>query len=141
MKIFSIFLVLSILISSCTWLKEHEYEGEEESYNRGMVELPPGISSASGKCYAKCLIQDQFENDVLVKKGGYTEWKEIVCAEDVTPRLYKNIQIALIKAGHNIKADGTVNAETKNALVRFQKDNGLPEGALDAETLRLLEIR
>ena len=38
-------------------------------------------------------------------------------------------------------ADGRVGTATKAALVKFQKDNGLPVGALDTETLRALGVR
>jgi len=65
----------------------------------------------------------------LVKAGGFTEWKEIVCEADVTPDLYRRVQQALINKGYNIGsagADGRIGQATKNALVKFQKDNGLP---------------
>jgi len=80
----------------------------------------------------------------LVKPGGFTEWKEVVCDADITPDLYRRVQTALISRGYNVGsagADGRIGTATKNALVKFQKDNGLPVGQLDVETLRALGVQ
>jgi outer membrane protein OmpA-like peptidoglycan-associated protein len=80
----------------------------------------------------------------LVKAGGFTEWKEVVCQADVTPDLYRRIQQALIDRGYDVGAagaDGKIGTATKEALVKFQKDNGLPVGSLDVETLRALGVQ
>ena len=80
----------------------------------------------------------------LVKAGGSTEWKEVVCQADVTPDLYRRIQQALIDRGYDVGsagADGRIGTATKEALVKFQKANGLPVGSLDVETMRALGVR
>ena len=80
----------------------------------------------------------------LVKAGGFTEWREVVCDSDITPDLYRRVQQALIDRGYNVGsagADGRIGAATKAALVKFQRDNGLPVGQLDFETLRALGVR
>jgi hypothetical protein len=222
MRIFLVIIVISFLGSSCTWLKEHEYEGSNTGYNYNSMGV--GIPSELGKCYARCLIEDQYASDtsyileysglnptetlgveyktvttapattkwekkkadrnchssnpddclvwclvdveeqmqsfyivtdtlnvkefkekllvkhMLVKAGGFTEWKEIICAADVTPQLYREIQHKLKEAGFNIEVTGVVSKETKAALVKFQKINGLPVGALDTETLDVLGV-
>ncbi|MBT8229090.1 MAG: peptidoglycan-binding protein, partial [Bacteroidia bacterium] len=49
-----------------------------------------------------------------------------------------------IERGYNVGsagADNVMGAATKSALVKFQKDNGLPVGQLDFETLRALGIK
>ena len=38
-------------------------------------------------------------------------------------------------------ADNVMGASTKTALVKFQRDNGLPVGQLDFETLKALGIQ
>lgn len=78
----------------------------------------------------------------VIRKGGFTEWKEVVCQSDVTPRLYSEIQLALIEKGFgkDIIADGVINRATKDALVEYQKANGLPVGSLDLETLDSLGV-
>ncbi|MEM9547479.1 MAG: peptidoglycan-binding domain-containing protein [Bacteroidota bacterium] len=78
----------------------------------------------------------------LVKAGGFTEWREVICAADIDKRLYIRIQETLIKKGFgdNIVPNGVVSRPTKEALVNYQKLNGLPVGALDMETLTSLGI-
>jgi hypothetical protein len=80
----------------------------------------------------------------LVKPGGFTEWKEVVCESDITSDLVRRVQNALISRGYDIGSSGADNrlgASSKAALVKFQKDNGLPIGSLDFETLRALGIK
>ncbi len=88
----------------------------------------------------KDFIVKSINQSVLIKSGGFTEWKEIICAADVTPHLYKEIQLKLKEAGFNIEVTGVVSKETKAALVKFQRENGLPVGALDIETLHALGL-
>ncbi len=79
----------------------------------------------------------------LVKAGGFTEWREVVCGSDITPDLYRRIQQALIDKGYNVGrsgADGVFGAASKAALVKFQRDNGLPVGQMDLETLAALGV-
>ncbi len=81
---------------------------------------------------------------VLVKAGGFTEWREVVCGGDITSALVRQVQNALIARGFNVGAAGADNVmgrDTKAALVKFQKDNGLPVGNLDFETLKALGIK
>jgi hypothetical protein len=44
----------------------------------------------------------------------------------------------LIEKGYTIKNDGTFSDELRNALIDFQRKNGLPEGRLNIETMKLL---
>lgn len=78
----------------------------------------------------------------LVKAGGFTEWREVVCSSDVTTDLVKAVQKALKAKGYDPgPADNVMGAKTKAALVKYQKDNGLPVGNLDFETLESLGIQ
>jgi hypothetical protein len=78
----------------------------------------------------------------LVKAGGFTEWREVVCDTDVTADLVRRVQSALTERGYNPgPIDNVMGAGTKSALVKFQKDNDLPIGSLDFETLKALGIK
>ncbi len=80
----------------------------------------------------------------LVKAGGFTEWREVVCDTDVTPALIRRVQEALMAKGYALPqfgADNNLGEETKAALVKFQRDNNLPIGQLDMETLKALGVR
>lgn len=80
----------------------------------------------------------------LLKAGGFTEWREVVCDSDITKELYSKIQEALFNSGYFEELPnpiGLISKATKVALVKYQKDNGLPVGQLDIETLKSLGIR
>jgi len=78
----------------------------------------------------------------LVSEGGVTEWREVVCDTDVTPDLTRRVQAALQQMGYDPgPIDNSMGAKTREALVKFQKDKGLPVGQLDMETLKALGVR
>jgi hypothetical protein len=78
---------------------------------------------------------------ILVKEGGFGEWREIVCGTSVTPKLIQEVKNALVAKGYwvdiNVK---TLDKDAKSVLLKYQEDNKLPIGPLDFETLRSLGI-
>ncbi len=76
----------------------------------------------------------------LVKQGGYTEIRSIVCHSDVTPILITQIGQALYNKGYLTEPYQTHNTEMKSALSKFQKYEGLPVGHFDCETMEALSI-
>lgn len=77
----------------------------------------------------------------IMKAGGFTEWREVLCGEKMTTYTIKQVQAALNKAGYDAgPADNAMGTRTKNALTKFQKDKGLPVGNFDFETLKALGI-
>jgi hypothetical protein len=77
----------------------------------------------------------------LTKKGGFSEWREVICPKDVTTARITQIQRALRDKGYNPgPIDNIFGAQTKAALIKFQKANGLPVGQLDTETLKALGV-
>ncbi len=78
---------------------------------------------------------------VLVSKGGFGEWHEILCANQVTEDRITQIQNALLKAGYDPgPIDNVLGAQTRAALLKYQKENGLPQGNLNLETLDKLGV-
>ncbi|HLP19817.1 MAG TPA: peptidoglycan-binding protein [Chitinophagales bacterium] len=79
---------------------------------------------------------------VLVAKGGYQEWKEVLCETQVTDSKIASIQQALKREGYDPgPVDNQMGGKTKEALVKFQQDKGLPVGNLNIETLKALGIK
>ena len=71
-----------------------------------------------------------------------TEWREVICNNQVTDYTYRQIQDALRSRGYNPgPSDNVFGSQTKSALTKFQKENGLPVGQLDFETLKALGIK
>jgi len=78
---------------------------------------------------------------VLASVGGRTGWVEVLCDKDITYNKIRAVQQALKAKGYNVgTVDGIMGAGTKAALTKYQKDNGLPEGNLNIETLKSLGL-
>ena len=78
---------------------------------------------------------------VLLKKGGGYEWKEIICEQNVTEAKINAIQQALQREGYDPgNMDNQMSGKTKEALIKFQQDKGLPVGNLNIETLKALGV-
>ncbi len=77
----------------------------------------------------------------LVSTGGFSEWVEVLCDNKVTPARISAIQQALKSRGYDPgPVDNVMGARTRQALEKFQRDNGLPVGNLNLETLRALGV-
>lgn len=108
-------------------------------------DAPP--NAKPGKCYAKCLMPDKNETlgseekPNLIRAGGVTEWREVLCGEKISSETVRKIQESLFAFGYGSGVpDKIMNANTKAALTKFQQDKGLPIGNLDLETLSALGI-
>ncbi len=79
--------------------------------------------------------------EVLTEKGGYTEWRQVVCANDRTPKFIGELQLLLVaKKYYTGPITNIMDTNTNTALIQFQRDNDLPIGQLDFETLDMLGI-
>lgn len=78
---------------------------------------------------------------VLVKKGGYQDWREVLCADKLNEQRILAIQKALKSEGYDPgPLDNVFGTKTKEALIKFQQDKGLPVGNLNMETLKALGV-
>jgi hypothetical protein len=87
-------------------------------------------------------IQDSTHKFVLARKGGLGEFNIHYCHRDYNylPSI-KMIQKALKNKGfYKGKITDRLDIETRAALVKFQKARNLPQGRLDADTIKELEI-
>ena len=77
----------------------------------------------------------------IIKGGGYTEWKEVLCEHKITPDLVRDLKNALQEAGYDPgPIDGIFKTKIKIALTKYQKDNILPVGNLNIATMKALGI-
>jgi len=68
-------------------------------------------------------------------------WQRILCQTNMTKDVIAKIQTALNEKSYKAgKPDGALGRGTRNALERFQKDNGLATGGITYETLNALGI-
>ncbi|MGB0838640.1 MAG: peptidoglycan-binding domain-containing protein [Chitinophagales bacterium] len=78
----------------------------------------------------------------LVKPGGFTDWVEVLCESKVTRATIIAIQQALKAKGYDPgPIDDILGPKTRAALVQYQKDNNLPQGNLNVETLSALGVQ
>ena len=72
---------------------------------------------------------------------GRTEIREYFHGHGYNPKLsIIKLQRSLNEKGYSCPIDGVLGQSTKNALLQFQKDNNLPEGRLDIDTLKTLGV-
>lgn len=71
-----------------------------------------------------------------------TEWREVLCGNQVKGNIVNQIRRSLINNGFDISESNRniIDQEVKNALVAYQKKNGLLIGSLDLETLKILKV-
>lgn len=148
-----------LILKTPASVREEEIQGESVTITREIIKTPadtrieivPGEKAVNTVKVVKKAASLQYD-DVpaetvsitrrqLIKPGGFYDWREILCGEKVTGYTIRQIQEALNKKGYDIGVpDNVMGAKTKAALIKFQRDNQLPEGQLDLETLNALGI-
>ena len=124
-------------IASPAYTKSIEIPAEYKYVSRTVMKTPAAKQAIEVPATFRTINQN-----VLVRKGGFSEWKEILCASKINEEKILQIQQALRAKGYNPGAvDNVMGAQTKAALLQFQKDKHLPEGNLNIETLVALGIQ
>ncbi len=78
----------------------------------------------------------------IEKKGGHTEWVEVICEGDLTRLVIADIATKLKDRGYYEGAiPSKMSTPLKSALTKYQKKQGLPVGNLDTTTLAELSVR
>ena len=77
----------------------------------------------------------------LVKKGGYSVWTEILCADQTNSSIIRQLQRALKAEGYHVgPVDGVLGKQTQEAIKKYQEDKGLPIGNMNIKTLESLDL-
>lgn len=113
----------------------------EDTLTLANIKIKKRVTSGSIRLISRAEASQTTNKTLGVARGKWSEMMEYLSG----PRCGGNfkitdIQHALIAKGYKIEASGILNAETKAAIISFQKKHNLPEGRLDIETLRLLEM-
>ncbi len=127
--------------------RSSEYNNVEEVELVIVPETP--TSAAEVKKYLTVKDTSKTENFRIVKiqtkelvKGGFTGWKEVICNSDVTPEFYTKINRALFREGYNVDPKSSIMSDrSKKALVQYQRDNDMPIGQIDMDTINALEVK
>ncbi|MGB0863396.1 MAG: peptidoglycan-binding domain-containing protein [Saprospiraceae bacterium] len=92
---------------------------------RIMVEIPPKYKTVKTK--------------KLIEKGGKPIWVEVMCPASLNEIVISQVQLAL--KGRKVykgAISGVLDKSTLTALEKFQKDNSLPVGKLNKQTIEAL---
>ena len=114
--------------------------------NWGTAGCPSGYAfdTSDNTCKKTTTIPAEYTTvtkQAISRQGGFSEWREVLCANEVTTAVIIQVQNALKARGYNPgPSDNVLGTRTKAALVQFQRDNGLPVGQLDFQTLKALGI-
>ncbi|NOG31562.1 peptidoglycan-binding protein [Halomonas sp. TBZ9] len=69
------------------------------------------------------------------------EWREILCETNTTEDVVRRLQLALEQKGYDpVWIDGVYGDRTRNAVIQYQQDNGLPYGQLTMGTLQHMGV-
>lgn len=116
--------------------REEEIPAEVKVTTRKVVDVPAKNEKIEIPATYKSVMKKS-----LVAKGGYQEWKEVLCADKLNEQRILAIQKALKAEGYDPGPfDNMFGAKTKEALIKFQQDKGLPVGNLNLETLKALGV-
>jgi len=141
---------ISVIISPATtrWEKRKadpncQSENPEDCMVMCLVDVPAVIEAYYVS--TDTLINHQKNTEISFKRFkkvyGETCWNEVLCEKDITYDKILALQQALNNKGYNVgAADGLLNYITKAQLKKFQTENGLPEGNLNIETLKILGV-
>jgi hypothetical protein len=116
--------------------REEMIPAEYKTVTRTVLKAAPEVSSVDIPAEYATVTKT-----VLVKKGGYTEWREVLCESEVTTAKIIEIQRALQAKGYDPgPIDNILGSKTRAALTKFQRDNGLAVGRITRETLKALGV-
>jgi len=72
---------------------------------------------------------------------AHMKWQQILCETNTTPGIIMRLQKALkAKKYYHNKIDGVYGSDTTRAVAQYQKDKGIPSGALTLQTLKSLNV-
>src|SRR5690349_2254768 len=90
--------------------------------------------------YFRDFRMSRFEIKKLAEKGGFMRETEVVCSDERTPSLFLQISTALKSYGYMEEPTPKWDSKFSEAIQQFQKDNSLPVGDLNLETLHFMGI-
>jgi hypothetical protein len=125
------------VVKTPAYVNEIEIPADFKIISRQVIEEPAKTEKSEVPAVYKTVMRK-----VLSKKGGYQEWREVLCADKLDTQRILAIQKALKAEGYDPGPfDNMFGTQTKQALIKFQQDKGLPVGNLNLETLKSLGVQ
>lgn len=132
--LYLIILTLSV-IAACTPASQKVYSSSQPIGNGSEIsqKAPPMPNGKPGSCYGKAMIPDSVEGENVE-----TMWTEVVCEKDVTSAI-SQVRTKLIEMDY-ISGEESSKSDILLALRSYQRENHLPIGNLNLETLDMLGV-
>lgn len=116
------------------------YPAEYKTVTKKVVSSPASTTQVTIPAEYKTVTSRQ-----MISSGGVTEFREVLCESDLTSSTISKIQRALLAAGFSPgPVDNVLGEQTKQAIIEYQKANGLPVGVqgnnIPLETLKALGV-
>lgn len=112
-----------------------------ETITRKVLVQPAQISS-DGRVQAAPIYKEETKAEVITPR--LATWYEIPCADQLTPEFVASLQRALAARGYyRDQVTGNMDLRTRDAVRRYQKDQGLEQKVLTvagARTLGLIAV-
>jgi hypothetical protein len=118
------------------WVKQHDGSITLE-------QIPPkmkAVRTLADTFFYRYFKYEKFESVILVEKGGFMRETQVICSDARTPNLLLQISMALKSYGYMEAPKTQWDAKFSQAIQQFQKDNSLPVGDLNLDTLQFLGI-
>ncbi|MDP5121078.1 MAG: peptidoglycan-binding protein [Spirosomaceae bacterium] len=124
------------VVASAAATREVEVPAQYKTITKTVVKTGPATSEVAIPAQT-----GTYTFTSMTGMGSYADWVEILCESKVTVERIRSIQIALKQRGYDPgPIDNVLGRQTKTALLQFQKDENLPQGNLNLETLKALGI-
>lgn len=105
------------------------------------IEVPKKLRKIPQEDLQKVKYETFHEGREANKETVFTEWREILCGSTVTSNLVHQVVEQLRSRGYSLTEESNVmSSKVKAALIAYQRDNDLPVGQLDFETLKALGV-
>lgn len=103
------------------------------------VLLQPAQISSDGRVQAAPIYKDETQAQVI--RPRRENWYEVPCAADLTPEFISSLQRALSARGYyRGPVTGEIDGRTRDAVQRYQKDEGLDSKTLSVAAARKLGL-
>ena len=103
------------------------------------VLLQPAQISSDGRVQAAPIYKDETRQEVVRPRRD--TWYEVPCAADLTPEFTASLQRALAARGYyRGQVTGDMDPATQNAVLRYQRDEGLNSKTLSVAAARKLGL-
>lgn len=124
------------VLTTAATTREIEVPAEYKVVTRTVQKTPPTTREIEVPAEYRMVTHQR-----LASEGAVSDWRRVLCENQMTSDKVRQIQLALKEKGFDPgPIDNVFGTQTREALKQYQRQNKLPEGNLDFETLKSLGV-